>query len=118
MFHKLIVKYRFPYRIGYDAAGVVEEVGKEVTQFKTGDQVFVRLPEFARGSWAEYVVCEEPYIAHKPTNISFAEAASIPLAALTALQAFQNYKGSLEGKTVLVPAGCMSAHNRLHRTTC
>lgn len=51
-------------------------------------------------------MCEERFLSLKPDNISLNEAASIPLAGLTAYQALKNYRGSLEGKTVFVPAGC------------
>lgn len=51
-------------------------------------------------------MCPESYIAFKPKNMSFGDAASLPLAAMTALQALREYKGSLEGKTVFIPAGC------------
>ncbi|TQW03288.1 alcohol dehydrogenase [Cordyceps javanica] len=73
----------FPYKIGYDAAGVVEEVGSGVTSFKAG-------------AWAEFAMCPESFIALKPKNMSFGDAASLPLAAMTALQALREYKGSLE----------------------
>lgn len=53
--------------------------------------------------------CPGKYIALKPPSLSFADAASIPLAAMTALQALRRYDGDLAGKTVLVPAGCMLA---------
>ncbi|KAM3512392.1 hypothetical protein MY11210_003958 [Beauveria gryllotalpidicola] len=102
---KMAVHDTFPYKMGYDAAGVVEEVGSGVTTFKAGDEVYVRLPETSRGAWAEFVVCPESFIARKPKNLSFSEAASLPLAAMTALQALREYKGSLEGKTVFIPAG-------------
>lgn len=58
------------------------------------------------GSFSEYVKSTEAYIALKPKSLSFAEAASLPLAAVTALQALRRYRGSLEGKTVFVPGGC------------
>ncbi|EGX88787.1 alcohol dehydrogenase, putative [Cordyceps militaris CM01] len=102
---KMAVQDTFPYKIGYDAAGVVVEVGSGVTSFKAGDEVYVRLPESNRGAWAEFAMCPESFIALKPKNLSFAEAASLPLAALTAFQALREYKGSLEGKTVFIPAG-------------
>lgn len=51
-------------------------------------------------------MCPERFIALKPKNLSFGDAASLPLAALTALQAMREYKGSLEGKTIFIPAGC------------
>ena len=50
-------------------------------------------------------MCDEYFIAAKPKSLNFGDAASLPLAAMTALQAFRKYKGSLEGKTVFVPAG-------------
>jgi NADPH:quinone reductase-like Zn-dependent oxidoreductase len=58
------------------------------------------------GAWSEFAKTREDFIALKPAGWSMAHAASVPLAAMTALQALQRYKGSLEGKTVLVPAGC------------
>lgn len=74
-----------------------------MTRFKAGDEIYVRLPESHRGSWAEYVVCPESFMALKPPSLSHSEAASLPLAAMTALQALRKYNGSLEGKTVLIP---------------
>ncbi|KAL2839486.1 chaperonin 10-like protein [Aspergillus pseudoustus] len=102
---KLALKDSFPYKIGYDAAGTVTDIGNSVTRFKIGDAVYVRLPESHRGSWSEYALCPERYIALKPPSLSFEEAASIPLAATTAFQALRKYAGDLSGKTVLVPAG-------------
>ena len=58
------------------------------------------------GAWSEYVKCAERYVALKPKNLSFPFAASLPLAGVTALQVLRKYKGSLEGKTVFIPAGC------------
>lgn len=58
------------------------------------------------GAWSEYAKCAEFYVARKPKSLSFGDAASLPLAAVTALQALRRYKGSLEGKTVFIPAGC------------
>ncbi|KIV95833.1 hypothetical protein PV10_03439 [Exophiala mesophila] len=102
---KMAVKEEFPYKIGYDCAGVVTEVGSAVTRVHVGDEVYTRLPEVGRGSWSEYAKCAEYYVALKPKSLSFGDAASLPLAAVTALQAFRKYKGSLEGKTVFIPAG-------------
>lgn len=104
----MLIFCRFPYIIGYDAAGVITQVGANVKNFKPGDEIYTRLPEINRGAWAEYAKTTASYIALKPKNMSFSEAASLPLAAVTALQAFNHYKGSLEGKTIFVPAGCKS----------
>merc|ERR1712000_331266 len=102
---KQAVQEQFPYQIGYDAAGVVTEVGSGVTHVKVGDEVYTRLPEASRGSWSEYAKCAESFVALKPASLSFSDAASMPLAGVTALQALSKYEGSLEGKTVFVPAG-------------
>lgn len=58
------------------------------------------------GAWSEYAKCAERYVALKPKSLSFGDAAALPLAGMTALQVFRQYEGSLEGKTVFVPAGC------------
>lgn len=91
--------------LGYDVSGVVEKVGDEASKsFKVGDEVFVRLAGMKYGALAEYVVCSVPEIAIKPSNLSFSEAASIPLAGLTALQALRT-GGVKEGSKVFIPAG-------------
>ncbi|KIW36912.1 uncharacterized protein PV06_10816 [Exophiala oligosperma] len=119
---KLAVKDEFPYKIGYDCSGVVTATGSAVTQIHVGDEVYARLPEVSRGAWSEYAKCAEFYVARKPKSLSFGDAASLPLAAVTALQALRRYKGSLEGKTVFIPAGlsgtgayaCQLAKNVFH----
>jgi len=91
--------------LGYDVSGVVEKVGEEASKsFKVGDEVFVRLAGMKYGGLAEHVVCSVPEIAIKPSNLSFSEAASIPLAGLTALQALRT-GGVKEGSKVFIPAG-------------
>jgi NADPH:quinone reductase-like Zn-dependent oxidoreductase len=86
-------------RLGVDFAGTVEAVGKNVKQFKPGDEVFGG--KF--GAFAEYVsVREERAIALKPTNMTFEQAASVPIAAITALQALRD-KGRIQpGQKVLI----------------
>ncbi|CAG8936109.1 unnamed protein product [Penicillium salamii] len=119
---KLAIKDSFPYKIGYDCSGVVTEIGSEVTRLNVGDEVYTRLPEVSRGSCSEFVKCAENYIGLKPPSISFEDAASFPLAAMTALQALRKYRGDLTGKTVFVPAGlsgtglfaCQLAKNVFH----
>ncbi|KAG7286751.1 hypothetical protein NEMBOFW57_009065 [Staphylotrichum longicolle] len=119
---KLAMKDTFPYQIGYDAAGVVTDVGEGVKGLSVGDEVYTRLPEVSRGAWSEYAKCSERYVALKPKNLSFSDAASLPLAGVTALQVLRKYNGSLEGKTVFIPAGlsgtgafaCQLAKNVFH----
>lgn len=90
--------------IGYDISGVVEAVGDEVTKFAAGDQVFARLKGMKYGALAEYVVCEVPELAKKPKNISHSQAAAVPLAGLTALQALRT-GGVTQGSKVFIPGG-------------
>ena len=101
----LILMSSFPYKIGYDCAGTVVNIGSQVTRFQAGDEVFVRLPECHRGSWSELARSTEDFVALKPKNLSMEDAASIPLAAMTSLQALRGYEGDLAGKTVFIPAG-------------
>jgi len=85
--------------IGADIAGEVEAVGKNVTQFKPGDAVY---GEVGAGGLAEYVCAAEKVIAPKPANISFIEAAAVPVAALTALQSLRDHGQLQAGQTVLI----------------
>src|SRR5699024_11761200 len=71
--------FDFPLILGWDAAGVVSEIGKNVTDFKVGDEVFAR-PAMANGTYAEYVAVDEELVALKPKSISFEEAAAVRLA--------------------------------------
>src|SRR5215813_8391643 len=84
--------------IGADVAGQVEAVGENVTRFKPGDEVL----GCAHGSFAEYVLAREAYLTLKPSNRSFAEAATVPVAALTALQAIRCAGGIRPGQQVLI----------------
>jgi NADPH:quinone reductase-like Zn-dependent oxidoreductase len=86
-------------RLGVDFSGTVEAVGKGVTRYKPGDEVFGG----AAGAFAEYVtVAENRALALKPSNVSFQQAAAVPIAALTALQALRD-KGALKaGQKVLI----------------
>jgi NADPH:quinone reductase-like Zn-dependent oxidoreductase len=73
-------------RLGSDLAGRVEAVGENVTQFQLGDEVF----GCAKGAFAEYVLARESFLALKPANKSFEEAAAVPVAGLTALQGLRD----------------------------
>ena len=89
--------------LGCDFAGQVEVIGSRVTQFKPGDEVFGYLPSATgRGTFAEYVCAREKYISLKPANLTFEQAAAVPLAAMTALQGLRN-KGNIQpGQKVLI----------------
>jgi NADPH:quinone reductase-like Zn-dependent oxidoreductase len=83
---------------GTDLAGTVEAVGKDVTQFRPGDEVF----GWCKGSFTEYASADEENLAPKPTSLTFQQAAAIPMAAGTALQAVRD-KGNVQpGQKVLI----------------
>jgi len=89
-------KYAIP---GADIAGRVEAVGGKVTQFQPGDQVF---GDVSHGGFAEYVCAAEDRLALKPANLSFAQAAAVPMAALTALQGLRDQGHIQPGHKVLI----------------
>lgn len=99
---------RFPIKLpitpGWDLAGVVEEVGKSVKAFDIGDEVFCKPELNQQGAYAEYIVVPESIISLKPTNISFTDAGSIPLAGLTAWQGLFQYGNLKKGEKVLIHA--------------
>jgi NADPH:quinone reductase-like Zn-dependent oxidoreductase len=86
-------------RIGYDVAGVIEAVGAKVTRFKVGDEVFGG----AGGALADYALArEQGGIVLKPTNLSFEQAAGMPIAAITALQGLRDNGHIAAGQKVLI----------------
>ena len=84
--------------VGGDLAGRVEAVGKDVKEFQPGDKVFGT----TLGAWAEYAPAREARLVRKPANISFEEAAAVPVAATTALQALRDHGGVQPGQKVLI----------------
>jgi NADPH:quinone reductase-like Zn-dependent oxidoreductase len=88
--------------LGVDVAGRVEAAGRKVTQFRPGDEVFGVLTKHGGRTFAEYVCAGENEIALKPANLSFEQAAAVPLAAITALQGLRD-KGNIQpGQSVLI----------------
>lgn len=102
---KLIRPLKFPATMGSEGAGVVVAVGRDVTRFKPGDEVFTRLQKELIGSLAEYMIAKESTVALKPGRLSFEEAAGVPLAGLTAWQALFERGGLRKGGRVFIPAG-------------
>src|SRR6184192_3967956 len=88
---------------GYDIAGVVEKTGAKVTNLKAGDAVY-GYPTFG-GGWAEYVTVKQWEVAAKPKSLSFAEAAAVPMCALTAWQALVDTAQLHAGQTILIHGG-------------
>jgi NADPH:quinone reductase-like Zn-dependent oxidoreductase len=88
---------------GYDIAGVVEKTGAKVTNLKAGDAVY-GYPTFG-GGWAEYVTVKQWEVAAKPKTLNFAEAAAVPMGALTAWQALVDTAQLHPGQTILIHGG-------------
>jgi NADPH:quinone reductase-like Zn-dependent oxidoreductase len=84
--------------LGYDVAGRVEAVGAQVTAFRPGDEVFGT----CRGSFAEYASAREDRVASKPDNVSFEQAAAVPISGYAALQAVRDHGTVRAGQHVLV----------------
>jgi NADPH:quinone reductase-like Zn-dependent oxidoreductase len=98
--------YHFPMILGWDAAGVVERVGPAVTWFRRGDQVYgyLRRHHLQYGTYAEYATAPEGFFAHMPPELSFEEAAALPLAVLTAHQVLEAL-GLRGGESLFVGGG-------------
>ncbi len=93
---------KLPLTLGWDAAGIVEETGIDVTEFKKDDAVY-GIPNFpGDGSYAEYCVAKASQFALKPKSISFNEAAGVPLAGLTAWTAIFHFGKLAAGQRILI----------------
>ena len=97
----LLTGNNFPLILGFDLAGEVVAVGSQVRGFQSGDAVY-GCANFPGGAYGEFAAVPENLIASKPTNLSFEEAATVPLAALTALQALRDQGNIKSGQTVLI----------------
>src|SRR4051812_24194214 len=102
---KLILPYRPPFILGHDVAGIVVRVGRNVRQFKVGDEVYARPRDHRVGTFAEFIAMNEADVAPKPKNISMEEAASIPLVGLTAWQALVEVGKLKPRQKVFIQAG-------------
>ena len=99
---QLLSGFNFPLRLGSDLAGVVEAVGAKVTQFQPGDEIYTFVNPLGGGAYAEYVAVPESSAALKPKNMTFEQAAAVPVAGLTALQALLNLGQVRPGEKVLI----------------
>jgi alcohol dehydrogenase len=102
---KVLLKYRMPLVLGNDLAGIVTAIGPGVTRFKVGDAIYARMDKQRIGAFAEYAVVREAVAAPKPANLTFEEAASLPLVGLTAWQALVDIGRVQSGQKVLIHAG-------------
>ncbi|MDQ7236366.1 NADP-dependent oxidoreductase [Bacillus pacificus] len=102
---KMLLKYEMPLILGNDFSGVITKVGSKVTRFKVGDEIYARPRKNKIGTFAEYIAIHEDDIALKPKNLSFEEAASIPLVGLTSFQALHDIMHLQKGQKILIHAG-------------
>jgi NADPH:quinone reductase-like Zn-dependent oxidoreductase len=102
---KVFLPYKAPFVLGHDLAGVVTGVGARVTRFGVGDEVYARPRDGQIGTFAERIAVHEDDLARKPAALSMAEAASVPLVALTAWQALVEKANLQRGQKLLVHAG-------------
>ncbi|MBV6715543.1 NADP-dependent oxidoreductase [Paenibacillus chitinolyticus] len=102
---KLLLNYSFPLILGNDFSGVVVKVGSRVKTFKPGDEVYGRPRKNRIGTLAEFIAVHEEDIWLKPQNLTFEEAASIPLIGLTTYQAFVDILNLQKGQKILIHAG-------------
>src|ERR1700724_3158688 len=99
---RLLLPARFPLVLGFDVAGEVAAVGPEVADFEPGDPIYAMLDSRHGGAYAEYAVTGQATAAWKPEALSWEEAAAVPMAALTALQALRDLAGLQDGDRIAI----------------
>lgn len=99
---KLLTGSDFPIILGFDVSGEVMATGNRVTRFKSGDLVYARMDQLTGGAYAQYAAISEKAAALKPTNMTHEQAAAVPLAGMTALQALRDEGQFQAGQKVLI----------------
>ncbi len=102
---KLLLKYKTPFVLGHDVAGVVTRVGADVRDYRVGDEVYSRPRDLRIGTFAEYIAIDQADIALKPKSLTMEESAAVPLVALAAWQALVDLAKVKPGQKVLIHAG-------------
>ncbi|MEV6648776.1 NADP-dependent oxidoreductase [Amycolatopsis sp. NPDC051371] len=102
---KQLLKYKTPFVLGHDVAGVVTKAGPAVRGFRVGDEVYARPRDLRIGGFAEYIAIDEDDVAPKPESLTLHEAAAVPLVALAAWQILVERANVRPGQKVLVHAG-------------
>jgi NADPH:quinone reductase-like Zn-dependent oxidoreductase len=102
---KQLLKYKTPFVLGHDVAGVVTKVGPAVRGFRAGDEVYARPRDLRIGGFAEYIAIDQDDVAPKPESLTLHEAAAVPLVALAAWQILVERANVRPGQKVLVHAG-------------
>lgn len=108
---KEMLPFEFPIILGWDAAGIIAEVGENVSNFKVGDRVFTRPATTSQGTYAEFVPVDQELLAKMPEDMTYEEAAAIPLAGLTAWQCLVDFSEIKKGDKVLIHAGAGGVGN-------
>src|SRR5687767_401367 len=102
---KRLLKYRTPFVLGHDVAGVVTRVDSGVRDFQLGDEVYARPRDLRIGTFAEYIAIDQDDLAPKPDSLTLHEAAAVPLVSLAARQILVDRAHLQPGQKVLVHAG-------------
>jgi NADPH:quinone reductase-like Zn-dependent oxidoreductase len=102
---KQLIKYKPPFVLGHDMAGVITDVGTDVRDFKVGDEVYARPRDLRIGTFAEFIAIDQDDVAPKPDSLTLQEAAALPLVALAAWQILVDRAHLRPGQRVLVHAG-------------
>src|SRR6266478_4639575 len=97
--------HKLPLILGWDLSGVVEELGRDASRFKIGDEVYSVPDPTRNGAYADYIVVRESELAFKPTSLHHTRAAAVPLAALTAWQSLFDTAQLQAGQRVLIHGG-------------
>src|SRR6266542_1656695 len=96
--------FPLPIILGSDSSGIVEATGSEVKNYKVGNEIIGSLEWQKQSAFEEYVATKEKYITYKPKNLSFTEAAAVPLASLTAWQALFDHAHLQKGEKIVIHA--------------
>lgn len=102
---RAIQRPKLPFVLGNELAGEVIAVGNAIKRFRVGDPVFARVAKERAGAFAEQACVDEDYAAHMPANLDFTEAAAVPLAGLTALQALRDELHVGPGQRLFISGG-------------
>ncbi len=102
---RLLHRFELPQTLGFDLSGVIISVGKKVTEYHVGDEVYGRVGDTHPGTFAEYIAVEPKYLAIKPHNLSHEEASCLPLVAQTTVQALTQVCDARASQKILIHAG-------------
>lgn len=102
---KRLLKYRLPFVLGHDVAGIVTQVGSAVRDLTVGDEVYARPRDLRIGGFAEFIAIDQDDVSLKPESLTLREAAAVPLVALAAWQILVDRAHVMPGQKVLIHAG-------------